>query len=605
MEVVQSEVSSSAELREKIIAERQARAANAADLWNKIWLDLGEEKWRAAAMNRTYTRIERMTWPGAFVVDLGGGTGTLCKRLQLTRKAETLLIDHSEEAIRKASEDGVQRAMALDLETRLDLLEDVLKATMESAVTRVVQVVSTECIEHLSEESRNRLFEIVSKNSHYAMFSVPNDRLGPEEEAQHTVKYNAMSFKRDLLKHFKSVRVEVLGPYLLAICNLPRGFTLSVTLPVRDEGRDLEATLASFRGVADEIVVGVDPRTTDNTWEIAEKYADVVFFVDSPEGPQGDNERKIHFAHVRNQCMEKCSSEWIFMTEGHERLVHGFDELNALDTLDKRIQVVLVQRSGNNQVWMFPWLCRNRDDIRYVRHTHNTLDFPSGTYCVWVPSIRTLHERHSDREQARAAQRKGQNRAALLDDWMRNYNDVSLHYLGAEYREHSSEKAIERLEEFLALPARNGAMRYHSRLLLAKLYAQKGDSKQCRNVLIQAVGDDWQRIDHWVWLGDLAYIQGNLEEALQFYAYTATKIGTTPTAVWWVDLGYYSWIPSQRLCMVYAELGLLEEALQWARRVIEFLPDDFPVEGFEEAQENLRLIEEKIEDGKRRIEYAS
>lgn len=167
-----------------------------------------------------------------------------------------------------------------------------------------------------------------------------------------------------------------------------------------------------------------------------------------------------------------------------------------------------------------------------------------------------------------------------------------LHYLGAEWREHDEQKAIERFEEFLALPSKNGPMRYHTRLLLAKLYARANRRPDARQVLITAAQDDWNRIEHWIWLGDLSFDAKDFEEALQFYRYAATAINEPPFAIWWIDEASYSYLPAQRLAMTYGELGNREQALYWARRVRELLPQDAPVEALDEAAANIKLLED-------------
>lgn len=585
-------------------AERQARLANSPDLWNKLWGEKGQEEWRKTALNQVYTRIERTIDGGKRIVDLGGGTGALAKRLRDTRKAKMLVVDHSAAALQQAADEGLETHVA-DLEKDGEL-ERIIGDGIEV-------VVATEVVEHLSEATRHRLFAAAAKCGK-ALLSVPNDRLGPDEEPQHTVKYTAISFLKDLRQHFgKNVRVEALGPYLLGICGWARGFTLSVTMPCRDEAEDLEATLASFRAIADEIVIGVDPRTTDNTREVAAKYAEVVFDLITPEGPNGDQtpEGGVHFGYIRNQCMDKCTGEWIFMSEGHERLVTGWEALQSLDQLPKITKIAFVLRTGNGQQWAFPWLCKNDPKIRYARQTHNILDYPAGTYAVQLPQVRTLHERVRDRELARYAQRKVQNRKTLMDDWVHNQNEASLHYLGAEWREHNPDKAIDRMEEYLQLPKKNGPMRYHTRLLLSKLYSQRSSkcepgSKEekealagARRVLMGCIDDDWSRTEHWIRLGDLAFLAENYEEALQWYRYAGLLVGSPPFTLWWVDLNCYSWVPAQRLTAAYGELGRLDDSLYWARRVLELLPDDAESSAFEEATANIKLLEETIQNASR------
>ena len=345
---------------EPVDVETQAREANAADLWDDLW-DKGETAdWRRAALSQVYTRIERAMPEGTLlVVDVGGGQGDLARILQRDEcKAEVW--DHSPKALLKASGNGIFGVRNVDLED-----ERQRREAFDSRYSREgLVVVCTEFLEHMSAEARADIIKrsaVISGDA--AFFSVPNARLAPEEEHQHTIDFTAVTFRRELEAGFGvgAVRVAALGPYLLAICGefIRKPFTLSMTLPVRNEEAELEKVLASFREVVDEIVVGIDPRSDDGTREIAERYADVVFdlvdpaaqafftmrrieqeaaeaagepwrpsdelkafsvqglMADDPELPA----KGVHFAWVRNQCMRRCSSDWVFMTEGPERLL--------------------------------------------------------------------------------------------------------------------------------------------------------------------------------------------------------------------------------------------------------------------------------------------
>ena len=195
--------------------------------------------------------------------------------------------------------------------------------------------------------------------------------------------------------------MEVYGPYLLGIVGpaAKKQVTLSMTLPVRDEARDLEKVLASFRGVADEIVVGVDPRSVDRTREIAEEYADVVFDLTELRGPPEERvpEGGFHFSHARNQCLDRCTSDWIFMTEGHERLISGLDTLLELGSvMPEDAQVGYVWRRGASQQWGYPWLYKRECGFRYERAIHNELRYPADTNVVQLPQVVTLHERSKE-----------------------------------------------------------------------------------------------------------------------------------------------------------------------------------------------------------------
>ncbi len=566
-----------------------ARLANNPRFWDGVWSDKDASDWRAIALEEVYSRIVELCPDESMVVDVGGGRGDLSVLLAEHDAAHVTVVDHSAAALSFALNRGLST-----LRADLEAFEPLPHGSV---------IIATEVLEHLSDQAVDRILAHAVAGG-VGFFSVPNDRLGPEECAEHARKWTAKSFLDRLRQHFGAdCRVEVLGPYLLGVCGsvAVKDFTLSMCLPVRDEEECLAETLASFRGVADEIVVGIDPRTVDSTREIAAKYADVVFELVNPTGPPEDGvpPEGVHFAHIRNQCIDRCTSSWIFMTEGHERLKEGVDVLlNLTAVMPEKARVGYVYREGNRQRWGFPWLFQNSRDIRFKRATHNMLDYPSSAYVVKLPQISTLHERGPEKEVVRAEQRKSQNRLTLMRDWVRYGNENSLGYLGAEWRGINRDKAIEWLRRFIIESRRNGPRRYHTRLILAKeLLLRHGpdDPAEARAVLLGCVGDDWARTEHWLWLGDMAFDCGDFEEAIQFFRYSASTIGQPPFTMWWIDLGYYAWIPAQRLAMTYGALGNGPEALHWALKVVELLPDD-QEDALEEARRNAEQIREAIED---------
>jgi SAM-dependent methyltransferase len=571
--------------------------ANSPEKWDAIWRDPAQAEWRGRALAEVYDRICELVPAGSRVVDLGGGVGTLAFRLYRAG-SKTLVVDNSPRAL-----DEVEHAAAVfgakiwrGVETmRADLEDAAWLVKLRGRLDGPPVFVATEALEHLSGGAR----AVVLDNARVAgaaIFSVPNNRLGPDEEPQHTIKWTALEFLQELRRYFKHCRVEVLGGYLLGVCGklAEKPYRLSVCTPARDEAADIERTLASFRGVADQLVVGIDPRSTDDTEAIARRYAEVVFTLDEPDGPADDKAPAVHMAHIRNQCLDRCDGDWVFMTEAHESLAEGQDVLLHLDQVDEGAKVAFVMRTGSGQRWAFPWLHRNDSRIRYTRATHNELLFPDSYLCVRLPQISTLHQRSRDTIERRRAQRKVQNRRTLTEDWVLRGNDNSLLYLGSEWAEYDKDKAVQRLQEFLAVNRNNGAKRYHARLQCAKMLAQQGDAAESRVVLIGAAADDWSRVDHWFYLGDLALEAERHEEALQFYRYVSTRIEDPPFCVWWVDLSIYGYLCAQRLTQCYATLGKLEDALHWAERAVELLPEDSPAEATDEARHNVELIQEAL-----------
>jgi hypothetical protein len=577
-------------------------APNSAERWHTIWADEGDGTWRGNALALVYDRIVQLCPANTSVLDIGGGVGLLGKLLADKRKAEVHVAEHNTAALMAATDKGLGawQCDVLDAEARSQMF-----ASLDPHV-----VVATEVLEHLPMEAVEDILVKASMDGGVGFFSVPNDRLPPEEEPQHERAWTALGFLQLLRKHWPDARVEVIGPdhkpgvgaFLLGVCGLgKKAYSLSMTLPVRDEAADLEAVLASFRGVADEIVVGVDPRTVDNTTEVAKKYAEVVFVLDSPRGPTPEEDKipdnGVHFSWVRNQCIEKCSSNWIFMTEGHERLKAGHDVLLQLpaDTMQSA-RICFVWRTGQGQRWGYPWMFRNDSRIRFKRPTHNALDYPDDVLCVKLPQVETWHTRDHANATKRAKQRRAQNRVTLLDDWKTRGNADSLYYLASEMREYAPEKAVDRMEEYLQAPSKNGPARYQTRLQLALEYKNRGDRKNARHHLMQAQQEDWSRVEHWLWLGDLSYEEEQFQQALQFYRYAATAMGDPPFSLWWIDEDVYQYLPAQRLAMTNGALGRLRDALHWAKRARTHLPDDAPAEVVEEADRIIQMLGEKVEE---------
>ncbi len=87
------------------------------------------------------------------------------------------------------------------------------------------------------------------------------------------------------------------------------GVLLSVAMIVRNAAQLVADSIASVRGVADEIVV-VDNGSTDNTVKAAQQQGAVVH-----EIPWDDS-----FAAARNECFRRCSGQWVLWLDAGETL---------------------------------------------------------------------------------------------------------------------------------------------------------------------------------------------------------------------------------------------------------------------------------------------
>jgi len=89
--------------------------------------------------------------------------------------------------------------------------------------------------------------------------------------------------------------------------------SLTVCAIAHNEGRMLRGMLRSVAAIADEIVIGVDTRTTDNTASIASDHLARIV----PVTWRDD------FAYARNLTLDAATSDWILVLDADERLTPG------------------------------------------------------------------------------------------------------------------------------------------------------------------------------------------------------------------------------------------------------------------------------------------
>ncbi len=83
---------------------------------------------------------------------------------------------------------------------------------------------------------------------------------------------------------------------------------LSVAVPAKDEERYISGCLESIRGLADDVLVVLDPESRDRTAAICRE-----------KGARIEAIPFISFAHLRNRALELCRHRWVFFLDADER----------------------------------------------------------------------------------------------------------------------------------------------------------------------------------------------------------------------------------------------------------------------------------------------
>jgi glycosyltransferase involved in cell wall biosynthesis len=146
---------------------------------------------------------------------------------------------------------------------------------------------------------------------------------------------------------------------------------ISATLIVKNESSHLAECLESIIGL-DEIVI-VDTGSEDNTIEIAKQYTDKVF--SGSEYMWRDD-----FAFHRNQSIDKCTGDWIFIIDADETLEPGgvAKIRKAVSSTKKQCIYIKTKARRANSYNMSIRLFRNNAGIHYKGKAHNYLSVADG-----------------------------------------------------------------------------------------------------------------------------------------------------------------------------------------------------------------------------------
>lgn len=185
---------------------------NTREYWNRIWQEEGLTTWRTYRF--LFDRIVELIPPRSRVLDLGCGVGILLRRLHQEKQCICLGVDISDQAILLLEKRGLS-----GLASPLPCSPAVMQKLFHYAPHYVI---ATELLEHLSDEE-SFLAQARALLDHSegrgALFAVPNNILGPEEEPEHQRKYTRVSFSQLLKPYFAQVILESHHHRLLAICH--------------------------------------------------------------------------------------------------------------------------------------------------------------------------------------------------------------------------------------------------------------------------------------------------------------------------------------------------------------------------------------------------
>ena len=168
---------------------------NTQEYWDKIYRIEGKDTWR---VKKELNDFVLKNIKGS-VLEIGSGVGVLAKEI----KGEYLGLDISSVAVQIMKEQGFNAGV-----------RNIPPINTKKFDT----IVGIEILEHLDDSDRLKTIIEARELCNQAIFSVPNNCMAPEDEAEHRTIFNEQSFEEFLKKAFDNVEITIIGNYLVGIC---------------------------------------------------------------------------------------------------------------------------------------------------------------------------------------------------------------------------------------------------------------------------------------------------------------------------------------------------------------------------------------------------
>lgn len=212
---------------------------------------------------------------------------------------------------------------------------------------------------------------------------------------------------------------------------------VSCCLIVKNEIRQIESCLSSIRPHVKELVV-VDTGSTDGTWEICARFADIHERFDGCNDKDG---RILDFSVARQRSFDLATQPWVMWIDGDDEVV-GAERIGAIlaeaeSKLKGPILVMLpydYSHDAEGNVTCLHYrerICRPKDNFKWTNPVHEVLT-PVGSMSVMrTDDIRIIHRR----QESGKVMEPNRNLRILKAyyDRVGDSDTRQLYYLGLEY----------------------------------------------------------------------------------------------------------------------------------------------------------------------------
>jgi glycosyltransferase involved in cell wall biosynthesis len=336
---------------------------------------------------------------------------------------------------------------------------------------------------------------------------------------------------------------------------------ITAAMIVLNGGKTLERCLSSIRPHVDDIIIGIDSRTDDDTETIANRYNATTF----------PFEWKDDFSYARNLVADRVTTDWILVVDADDYIseVKGSlipsDEYNGANVLIRTSDTTCLQ---STRIY-------RKGSARYVGSVHELLKFSD-------PKIATLpvaisHERSERTDPGRNL--RILNKA--MDQYPRDLFNYGRESIDAE----NYEEGIKAMLIYVQISP-SDRDKLHALKEIARAYHHQGNTLDAKKYCFLAIAQNENYQPAYVMLAKIAYEAKDWKQVVNWSLH-ALNLDT-------LNYIFDHTVRDTRLCYemlsaAYFFLEQYETGLPYMERCVQLSPDD------PQFQVNLKLYRDELE----------
>lgn len=360
--------------------------------------------------------------------------------------------------------------------------------------------------------------------------------------------------------------------------------TISLAMIVKDEEAVLERCLKSIKDYVDEIII-VDTGSTDNTVEIAKKYATKVFYFEWIDD----------FAAARNFSFSKCTEDFILWVDGDDIILpEDGKKIRDLDLSDKDIVVfdyIYSHDEYGNSESTVPRerIFRRSLNLQWENEIHEVIPLSKPYY---IADIELHHYRQGT---------TSERNLLILERIVKKHKKVeprNIYYLAKEYYDSNKiESSIKYFKQYLKRQDGWWENKYEAMCYLAKCYRHKNMITDFKKWIFEGIKLEERTAEPYYLLGDYYFDNHQWEKAIHWYKICLT-INRPKDLLASYRPEFITWKPHLQLCAAYNMLGNVKDAAYHNKEVLKYRPADQRAISNKRIFENIST-EKKNGEGKR------